>query len=546
VRTMSNVIWAAMDRPSDSRPHLQCWSGKAYEPFTWDDWRRGAERSAAGLQARGIQPGSSVAAVLTNSFDVCSAVIGAWIAGVTLLSLPTPRRGMPLDEYVAQLERLCAASGVEALLLEAQFADALRAAEFATPIVAFSDLQDDGPVDAVLLDADAPAFVQFSSGSTGDPRGVSLTMGAISRQEEMLAEGLHVDRDSQGVMWLPLSHDMGLFGCVLLSWAAGMRLAVGTPERFLRHPQTWLDDAADVGATITASPNFGLALATRKARTTPPKGRCPMQTVVLGGERIEQATLDAAHEVLGPFGLTRETLTPAYGLAEATLAVTLKPFGEAPRARWIDREAAYGGRLELVAPDAPDATPVVSCGRAVNGATLQTDGADGTGIGRIQLRSDSLAVGYLDAPEATADRFHDGTFLSEDIGFVDDGELYVLGRTDDVLVIAGRNVYARDTEREIEANPGVRPGCAVLIDDRRDGQPYVVLLVEPAQAADDYGPLADELAEAVFHNGGFRVAACAVVRPGKLPKTPSGKIQRFRCRAFLRDSGADVLQRVEM
>jgi fatty-acyl-CoA synthase len=537
----TDPVWAAMGRPGDGRPHLHCWDGARYQPVTWDEWRRGSERSAAALGALGVRPGDRVAAVLTNTADVCNAILGAWLAGATLISLPTPRRGMKPEAYLEQLRGLCA-EGVAVLLLEERFAGLIDVSTFPVPVVSFDSLDRDLTPRLDPLTGDAPAFVQYSSGSTSQPKGIVLSMEAIGHQELMLAERLRVDGDSQGLMWLPLSHDMGLFGCLLLSWVAGMRLAIGPPERFLQRPQTWFDDAADLGATITVSPNFGLALATRRARRTPPKGSFPLRSLVLGGERIETATIEDAHQVLGPYGVTREAITPAYGLAEGTLAVTMKNFGEESHSVWIDRLRAYAGEVVRVAATDPGAAPMVSCGPPMAGVSVRVQGSD---LGRISLRSKSLASGYLDAPEITAAAFVDGEFHTGDLGFLDHGELYVLGRTDDVLVIAGHNIHARDIEGEIERHDGIRPGCSALIDCGEAGRSRVVLVAEPAAGGASLDRVADDVAELAFRSAGLRVSECVFVRPGILPKTPSGKIQRFLCRQLIEDGDPETtLERV--
>lgn len=541
VSTEKNFIWQAFDRPGSDAPHLHCWEGDGYNAISWDEWRRGAERAAGGLQSLGIRPGSRIGAVLTNAGPVCHAILGAWMAGATLLSLPTLRRGMDAEEYVRQLKGLCAAAGVELMLLEDRFIDMLDSESFGVPVVSFGSLARDVAVKPAPLDDDAPAFVQYSSGSTSDPKGIVLSMRAIAHQEAMLAERMSIDGDTLGVGWLPLSHDMGLFGCLLVSWTTGMKLVMGTPERFLRRPKTWLDDASEFGATILAVPNFGVALATRTARKTPPKGSFPLETFVLGGERIEHGTLAAALEVLGPYGVAPETFTPAYGLAEGTLAVTMKAHREVPRTVWIDREKTYDGELALTKPNQPGSTPVVSCGPPMSDVAVEID--DGP-IGRIRFSSPSLADGYLGDATATAASFQDRRFQTEDLGFIDEGELFVLGRTDDVIVFAGRNVHARDVEQQIEALDGIRTGCAALVDDGRNGELRLALVVELARGeVPNLRTLANEAVAIAFRSAGLSVAECVFVQPGRLPKTPSGKIQRFRCRALIADDGA-VLERV--
>jgi fatty-acyl-CoA synthase len=539
-----NFIWEAFEQPGEDRAQLLCWEG-GYRSITRNQWRRGTERSAAGLRALGVQPGARVAAVLTNSSAACNAILGAWLAGATLLSLPTMRRGMAPEEYMRQLGDLCTSTAAQVLLLEDRFLSLLDPETFDTPIASFESLDSDAKVALEPLAGDAPAFVQYSSGSTGEPKGVLLSIGAIARHERLLVEHLSLSADHRGVIWLPLSHDMGLFGGLLLSWVTGGFLALSTPERFLRHPETWFDDAADFNASLSAAPSFGLALATRRARTRPPKGCCPMQTLVLGGERIELTTIEAAIATLGPYGVTGAALTPAYGLAEATLAVTMKRLHELPRSVSIDREASYRGELSIVARQSPNSTAIVSCGTPLPGASVRLDEPP---MGRIRFRSASIAEGYIDDPEHTAASFRSGEFLTEDLGFTHEGDLYVLGRTDDVIVFAGRNIHARDIEREIERHDGVRLGCSALIDARTDGQPQLVLVAEPTSAESSLRGLADEVAQIAFATAGLHVSECVFVVPGRLPKTPSGKVQRHRCRALLDGAGESraVLERLEL
>jgi fatty-acyl-CoA synthase len=542
--TGENPIWHAYETPRDDRTQLRAWDDDGYREYTWDDWRRGAERAACGLRARGVEPGARVAAVLTNRFEVCAAVIGTWMAGAVLLSLPTLRRGQDPADYVEQLRRLCGAIQPEALLLEERFRELLGDQSVGAPVVTFEALPREGAFEPVPLADDATAFVQFSSGSTSDPKGCVLSMGAVGAQERMLARRLEVDGDSRGVMWLPLSHDMGLFGCVLLSWASGMRLTVGTPERFLRKPRTWMDDCVEFDATITAGPNFGLGLAARHARRQPPKGRFPLRTFVLGGERIEWVTIRDATDALGPYGVEMRSITPAYGLAEATLAVTMKHLDQLPEATTIDAEAAYRGKLVRRAANEAGTLSMVSCGPAMDGVSVRVDG-DGA-LGRICIRSEALASGYLDHPEQTRSRFVGGELITEDIGFLENGELHVLGRTDDAIAVGGRNIYARDVEIALGECGGARPGCVTLVDVATNDERRLTLLAEPSADCDDLGELATSMADVAYRTLGVRPHECVLVRPGSLPKTPSGKIQRFRCRALLAVGADEIVDRVAL
>ena len=410
----------------------------------------------------------------------------------------------------------------------------------------FAALPRDGVHAPEPLSDEQLAFVQYSSGSVSDPKGCMLTLGAISAQERMLEQRLGVDGDSRGAMWLPLSHDMGLFGCVLLSWTAGMRLAVGTPERFLRKPQTWMDDLAAFDATIAAAPNFALALAARRASTRPPTGRIRLQTMVLGGERIEWSTLREAEEALRVHGFDLGAVTPAYGLAEATLAVTMKQRGVLPTALGMDTQALHAGTLVERDLAERGVSALVSCGTPVEGVSVRIEGDGANAVGRICIKSPALSTGYLGDSAQTRRHMVDGELRTEDLGFLRNGELHVVGRLDDVILMGGRNVHTRDVELAVSGCTGVRAGCATLVDLPGDELPQLVMVCEAQADVTDLAHVADGLASKAFDAAGVRIDECVFVRPGALPKTPSGKIQRFRCRALVEQGSKAVLERVAL
>ncbi len=543
---MGNLIWEAYETARDDGPFVHIWEGDAYVPRTWDYWRTQAGRVAVGLRRRGITPGTRVAAVLTNTADVGCAVIGTWLAGATLVSLPTPRRGQEPFDYLAQLQRIWADSQAQVLLIEQRFLALLGDRDLGIPVAAFDALAVDGPFEPTPPADDEVAFVQYSSGSTREPSGCMLTMGAISEQERMILERLGVDEGTVGVSWLPFSHDMGLFGSLLLAWVSGMRGWLGSPERFLQRPGTWFEDCAAVGAHLTMGPSFGLALAVRRARKSPPEGRIPLRAIILGGERIEWDTLLEADEVLGAAGLRLETMLPAYGLAEAALAVTMKRCdGAPPTVRHVDAPALYAGALRPAEAGTDGSLAVVSCGPPVDGAAVRIDG-DGP-VGRICVRSASLTAGYLGDDALTRRSILDSELITNDLGFLDDGELHVIGRTDDVLTIGGRNVHARDAELSVERCEGVRTGCAALLELPEPSGARLLLAVEARGQLDGGGvPLAREMAAAAYRAVGLRVEECVFLAPGTMPKTPSGKIQRFRCRSLLQDGQEAIVERVAL
>ncbi|HKG39399.1 MAG TPA: AMP-binding protein [Conexibacter sp.] len=545
-RPTANPIWEAYETARGNQQRGRTWEDDRYVTRTWDDWRTQAERMAIGLRRRGVTRGTRVASVLTNTFDVCAGIIGTWLAGGTLISLPIPRRGQAPLDYLAQLQRICGSSGAHIVLLEPRFLALLGAESLGPPAVGFDALAEDGTLEATPPADDEVAFVQYSSGSTREPTGCMLTMGALAQQERMIIERVGADENTVGFSWLPLSHDMGLFAGPLLAWTSGMSGTIGSPERFLRQPGTWFDDCAALGANLTMGPSFGLALATRRARRRPPQDRIPLSALVLGGERIEWDVLREADEVLGPYGVGLDTMLPAYGLAEAALAVTMKRLdGSTPRVRAVELEALYRSELVPTTIGEEGSLAVVSCGPPVDGAAVRIEG-DGP-VGRICIRSASMTAGYLDDEALTQRTIPDGELVTNDLGFLDDGELHVIGRTDDVISVGGRNVSARDAELSIERCDGVRPGCAALIElPDASGARLLIALELRGELSAGTAPLAREVADVAYRAVGLRAEECVVLAPGTMPKTPSGKIQRFRCRSLLQDDADAIVERVAL
>jgi fatty-acyl-CoA synthase len=524
-------LWDRLELQPGRPDHIHVWSGEYYVTWSSSDWLEKSVRFASGIRSLGVGRGERVGCLLTTAPESIPAVLGVWFAGACLVSLPVIPRGMDPNVYLTMLAGITSDAELAMVLCDAVYVETLRDAGLGVRVVAYGDIDGRGCEPNPPGPAET-AFIQYSSGSTSEPCGCMLTGDAIVAQLTVLAAALAIDpeRDT-GVVWLPLSHDMGLFGCLLLSYWTGFSCVFSTPQRFLGYPLSWLEDCARFQATISATPNFALDLVTRIASVRMPQP-FPMRRLVIGGERVEPGTLERTTSVLGDERVPRSALVPAYGLAEAVLAVTMTPVGRGPRVLSVDRQALAAGNVEVAHwstdGDAAKSVSFVSAGIQLDGTHVYIDGQGD--VGEIVLRSRSLAQGYLGAPDATQARFTPDGLRTGDLGFLSDGELFVTGRLDDLMCIGGRNLYARDLELAVARVAGVRPGnCAVVDVDTIDGT-QLVAIIEPDLKHPDFSVMEEQIVAVARESAGARIMRCLFLPRGRLPKSPSGKIQRYRCR----------------
>jgi acyl-CoA synthetase (AMP-forming)/AMP-acid ligase II len=532
-------LWDRLLLPKTLSQEVWQWDGTAFRRRTWGEGIAEARHAAAGLHKRGVRPGNVVATVLTNGPDALPAAGGAWMLGAKVASLPIIARGMDVARYAAQLRRLCALLGARCLVAEDRFLAFMPAdADIGVDIVGCRDLLETPDArDVSPPPEDETLFIQFSSGTTSEPRGVELTGRAIDAHLSALSEKIGVDpeRDS-GCSWLPMSHDMGLFGCLMMGWYNAIPGLIGTPERFLGAPHTWFDDCADFGATITAAPPFALDLAARVERVRSSGKQLKLRLCLVGAEEILWTTLTEAARTFEPRGLTLETLAPAYGLAEATLAVTIDSVGAAPEFLDVDAVALGAGRIEPVAATHPNARRLVSTGDELRDVAVRIEPESG----EIVIRSTALGERYFGNPELTAARFRNGELHTGDIGFLHEGRLFVSGRNDDLLTHGGRNVYVQDVERAIAAGTEIREDNCAIVDVHVDGARRVTLVAEVLDPLLDAKALAARLYRRTVEACGLSINDFVFLDRGLFPKTPSGKAQRYRCRELAGDLGIGV------
>ncbi|HWS53533.1 MAG TPA: condensation domain-containing protein, partial [Pyrinomonadaceae bacterium] len=398
------------------------------------------------------------------------------------------------------------------------------------------------------------AFLQYTSGSTGDPKGVMVTHGNVLHNSALIAHGFRYTPATECVTWLPLYHDMGLIGGVLQPLYGGFTNTLLSPLSFVRNPFGWLKTISAYGADLSGAPNFAYELCARRV-TDEQRAALDLRSwevAFVGAEPIRRATLERFAAAFAPCGFRREAFLPCYGLAEATLIVSCGTRGAGPSTHAADRAALEQHRVLDAAAEA-DAGLFNGCGKPlpsqqvalVNPETRALCRPDE--VGEVWVSGPSVARGYWGRPEETAATFDarladtgEGPFLrTGDLGYLRGGELFISGRLDDLMIIRGRNHYPQDIEQTVErSHPALRPhaGAAFLVESADEEQLVVVQELERRRHAEPRAVIeAVRLAVADAH--GVQPHAVVLVGPGAVPKTSSGKIRRKACRAKYLEGG---------
>jgi acyl-CoA synthetase (AMP-forming)/AMP-acid ligase II len=523
-----SLVMNALDAPLADRAHVHCLSDGS-RPRTLAELGRDAARAGAWLQNLGGRI-STVAALLTASHDCLAAFFGALRSGQTLVSLPHPARGMDGAEYLAQIDLMCRQAGATHLLCDPSLTALLSDA--AVSVHAFGEHHANA---SAAPPAEPGQFVQFTSGSTGRPKGIALSIEALDANLASMYDWLEPRTGAVVCSWLPLSHDMGLIGLALYGicsvnppWSVPSDLVLMTPESFLADPAGWMRACTDYRATSTTSPPFALRLAARALRGDQRFDLSSIRSFVVGSEPVPAETLREFEGMARQVGLSPNALCPGYGMAEATLAVAIDP----PTTPWssvrVDTNALADREWHEVDGGG---TELVTCGPPVRGMELRIAGDHP--LGEVELRGPSLLSHFVpdEAPALT----DDGWFRSADLAHLHHGAVCIAGRTDDVLVVAGRNLDARALDAVVSAQPTCRPGNAACFTD---GAGRYVVVAEPRVAGADVGDLragAREIRAALTRQFAAGPSVVVFIERGTLPKTPSGKVRRNHLRALWGD-----------
>lgn len=496
----------------------------------------------------GVSRGDRVVLVLPDEREFVLTILSAMRAGVVTAPVFPPVILSQLDDYLATLRRMCAAAGAAVCVTSELVASVLRTAELPCRVVTVEELAAATPGGTGEPTPGDPAFLQFTSGSTGEPKGVVVPNRTLIAHAAALAETLAVvPGEDRGVSWLPLYHDMGLIGKLFVPLVTELDICYASPLSFVRDPLGFLRLLTDVAGTISFAPNFGYGLLAKRAEGADLSGidLSTWRVAGCGAEPVSAATLHRFATAFAGVGFRAEALLPCYGLAEATLAVSSAPVGTGMRELTVDAEAlSVEGRAvpvtDATASATADVTELVSSGRPLPATEIRVvdengQPVDDDTVGEVVVRGETLAAGYFEDPELTARTWREGWLHTGDTGFRHAGELYVTGRIKDVIIVNGRNYQPHEIEHVAEQVEGVRPSNAVALPTPR-GDSEAVRLVLEARHDPPEPDLADRVRRAVQQRLAVPIAEVVVVGKNVLPKTSSGK-RRRRHTAQLLDAG---------
>jgi fatty-acyl-CoA synthase len=494
------------------------------------------------LQARGLGRGDRVGIIVPDSEQFILTFLGAVMGGIIPVPMYPPSVPGKTDFYLWSSRKILEASKAKALVAQRSLMPLIERL-FDRPdclksLLMSEELQTPVGVEAkfVELTPEDTCFLQFTSGSTAAPKGVIVSHDNVAANAHaMLGEALAVDPESDiGVSWLPLYHDMGLVGTVLAALLHEVPVVYMPTVSFIKNPRIWMATVTKYRGTITFGPNFAFALAAKRADEKHVRElelSC-LRVVGCGAEPINIEVLRRFQQAFAPAQLDPRAILPCYGMAEATLAISFHRSKTPLRCERIEGGARTSESLTdpLRPSDGVTFPEVVSCGTSFPGheiAIVSPSGerlSDGN-VGEIVFRGPSVTQGYCDNPEATRQTYRNGWLHTGDLGFMCEGELFVAGRSKDMIIMNGRNYFPQDVEWAVETVNGIRQGCVVAFGIQNMGTEKLVVVAETRHRS-SLPDLECEVREAILSAVGIHLAEAVFIPAGTLPKTTSGKVQR--------------------
>ncbi len=542
VGVLTEVLrWHAEHHPE--RLHLTLRQEDGSErPLSYGELWAQASATATALVHGGLERGETAALLLPTELGFFSSFLGVLLAGGVPVPLYPPFRLDRIEEYVERQVHILRNAEARVLITfdEVRRVGSLLKARVPSLRATCTPAElawTDAPAPALHLEPGDAALIQYTSGSTGAPKGVLLTHENLLANIRASGQAGGVHSGDVMVSWLPLYHDMGLIGSWLLPLYHGIPLALMPPQAFLARPARWLHLVHRHRGTLSSAPNFAYELCVRKVRDEEIQGLdlSSWRAALNGSEAVNPETLERFERRFAPYGFRRDAFVPAYGLAEVAVAFSFSPMGRRFRVDTLDR--ASFERAREARPASPGtAWPLrfVSCGRPLPGYEVRiVDEADRVleerHMGRIEVRGPSLTPGYYRNPEATRAVLHDGWMDTGDLGYVADGELFVTGRRKDLIILGGRNLYPSEIEEVVSEVAGVRKGCVVAfgLSTAELGTERLVVIAETRERTPEvHARIRAAITERLVEVLGLPPDEVVLAPPGSVRKTSSGKLRR--------------------
>ncbi len=520
--------------------------GALIRPYPFAELRTDAIAAAHRLIAAGVKPEDRIALVAETGPEFAALFFGAVYAGAWPVPLPLPTSFGGRDSYIEQLRVQLSSCDPTMLIYPPELAnmagDAARLAgiegidwsEFAT--------RDAMPTPLPEADGTAIAYLQYSSGSTRFPHGVAITHHALLNNLAAHSHGMEVVDTDRCISWLPWYHDMGLVGCLLSPVANQVSADYLKTEDFARRPLAWLDlISRHDGTTLSYSPTFGYDICARRISSQiKPSERFDLsrwRVAGNGADMIRPDVMQAFVDAFAEAGFKASAFLPSYGLAEATLAVSLMPPGEGIRVELVEETQLSGDDGSGARQPRPQRfRAIVNCGKPARDMAIEVREEDGTplpdgAIGKVWCKGPSLMVGYFRDPDATAACMIDGWLDTGDMGYLSDGYIYIVGRAKDMIIVNGRNHWPQDIEWAVEQLPGFKAGdIAAFAITTPGGEETPAVLVQCRSSDEaERQRLREEIRERVRSVTGMN-CVIELIPPRTLPRTSSGKLSRAKAR----------------
>ena len=518
--------------------------GQLTRAYPFSELREDALAIAQRLMALGLKPGDRLALVAETTPEFAACFFGAVYAGLWPVPLPLPTSFGGREAYVEQLKVMLTSSDPSLFLCAPELLSYAEEAGAALNIAtrdwdSLSEIEA-GSADLPTPDADEVAYLQYSSGSTRFPHGVAVTHRQLLSNLHAHGVGLKIEDADRCISWLPWYHDMGLVGCMLSPISLQLSVDYMKTEDFARRPLAWLDlITRNPGNSVSYSPTFGYDICARRMSSqTRAEDRFDLSRWRIAGNGADMIRPDVMQAFVDAFadaGFQAAAFCPSYGLAEATLAVSLMPPGEGIRLELVEEAVLNGGN------SGPDGRPrryraIVNCGKPVEGMEIEIRGGDGAilpdrGIGRVFVRGTSVMHSYYRDPEATEACLKDNWLDTGDMGYMSGGYIFIVGRAKDMIIINGRNHWPQDIEWAVEQLPGFKSGdiAAFAITGPLGEETPAVLVHCRVSDPTERGRLRDDIRERVRAITGI-TPIVELVPPRSLPRTSSGKLSRTKAR----------------